>query len=183
MATLSHSDLETLWVLYGGSPQSSDMAAAIAQAESGGCQYAKHGAIDDRPVKQCTYNFSTGENSYGLWQINRDAHPQYSASSLYTTVGNAKAAIAIARGGASFSAWSTYTNGAYKRFLTGTVSTTPQPGSTFAAPPGAVAPRTHSGYADLRNSLGRHLPNQLARSKRTGQATLRMLSHRHRVGR
>src|SRR5205823_2864134 len=43
VATLSHSELETLWVLHGGTQQSADMSAAIAQAESGGCQYAKHG--------------------------------------------------------------------------------------------------------------------------------------------
>jgi Lysozyme like domain len=183
VATLSHSDLMLLWEVHGGTTQSADVAAAIAEAESGGCQYAKHGPTDDRPVKECTYTFSTGENSYGLWQINRQAHPQYGAASLYTTGGNAAAAVAIANGGASFSAWSTYTNGAYKRFLTGTVSTVPQQGGTFATPAGAVAAGTHRGYADAKNSLGRHLPTQLERSRRTNAATMRLLGARHRAGR
>ena len=36
MATISHADLEALWVMAGGSQATADTAAAIAQAESGG---------------------------------------------------------------------------------------------------------------------------------------------------
>jgi hypothetical protein len=176
VATLSHSDLMTLWVLHGGTQQSADMAAAIAQAESGGCQYAKAGPTDDRPVKQCTYRFTTGENSYGLWQINRNAHPQYSASSLYTTGGNATAAAAIANGGASFSAWSTYTNGAYKRHLTGTVSVTPQAGGVFTPTASDKATNSLRGWNDLNRAVAMHLPTNLHRSARLTRAAQRTLA-------
>lgn len=183
MATFTHAQLEDLWLLAGGLPQWADTAAAIAQAESSGCQYAKHGPTDDRPVKQCKYTFSTKENSYGLWQINRRAHPQYSASSLYTPTGNANAAVDVANGGTNFSPWTTYKNGAYKQYLQTPGSTTPQTG--FEVPPeaGAVAPQAHRGFADLRNSVNKHLPKQLERSHRTGLATLRAISRRSKVGR
>lgn len=39
----------------------------------------------------------------------------------------------------------------------------------------------HKGYADLRNSLARHLPTQLERSQRTGRATLQELAHGRKV--
>lgn len=183
MATLSHSDLETLWILHGGTQQTADVAAAIAQAESGGCQYAKAGPTDDRPVKQCVYRQTTLENSYGLWQINRNAHPQYGAASLYTPAGNAAAAVAIANGGLSFSAWSTFENGAYKAHLTGTVSVTPQPGTTVTTSSGASTASGLRGYADLRNSVARHLPTQLTRSRRATRGALQAVAHGRKVKR
>ncbi len=176
MATLSHSALETLWVLNGGLQQDADTAAAIAQAESGGCQYAKHGPTDDRPVKECTYTFSTLENSYGLWQINRDAHPQYSASSLYTLDGNAAAAADIRRANGNFNAWTTYKNGAYKRFLTGTVSTTPQPGGILNTAPPAPGQSSIAGFHQVGLVLSRGLPQRLHTSLRLGQQTQRNLA-------
>jgi len=175
--SFTHADLMTLWELNGGSPALADTAAAVAQAESGGCLYAKHGPVDDRPEKICTYTYSTGEDSYGLWQINRQAHPQYSPADLYTANGNAAAAVAIATGAVPFYPWTQYRNGAYLPFLVGTVGTQPGQGVGASAPSSALAPQGHRGYADLRNSLGRHLPTQLERSKHTGQRTLSLLTH------
>jgi hypothetical protein len=183
VATFTHTQLMELWVLHGGLQQDADVAAAIAQAESGGCQYAKAGPTDDRPVKQCTYRQTNGENSYGLWQINRRAHPGYTAASLYTPGGNAAAAVQIAGLPASFTPWSTYTDGAYKQYLTVPVSPVP-PGTT--EPPTAVQqiePNVFRGYRDLRNSLARHLPTQLERSRQTGQVTLRLLARHRKVRR
>ena len=57
----------------------------------------------------------------------------------------------------------------------------PLPGSAGAPNPGAVAPGGHRGYADFKNSLGRHLPTQLERSRRTGLATWRVLGGRSKV--
>jgi Lysozyme like domain len=176
VATLSHSDLMTLWVLHGGTQQSADVAAAIAQAESGGCQYAKAGPTDDRPVKQCTYRYTTGENSYGLWQINRNAHPQYTASELYTQGGNVDAAVDISTSGASFSAWSTYKNGAYKNYLTGTVSVTPQPGSTFTVASTDSATHSLRGWNDANRAVAMHLPTNLRRAKLLDRATSRLIA-------
>jgi hypothetical protein len=183
MATFTHAQLENLWAVAGGLPQWADTAAAIAQAESGGCQYAKAGPTDDRPVKECTYRRTTTENSYGLWQINRMAHPTYSATTLYTAAGNANAAVAIANGGTDFSPWTTYKDGAYKQYLQTPGGTTPQPGTTATPPAGAVAPIAHRGFADLRNSVNKHLPKQLERSHRTGLKTLRIVGRNSKVGR
>lgn len=183
MAVLTHDQLEKLWIANGGNPIHADVAAAIAQAESGGCQYAKAGPTDDRPVKQCTYRKTSQEDSYGLWQINRDAHPFYSADALYTLNGNARAAVAISDGGSNFRPWTTFVLGAYIQYLTGAPGG-PQPGSTETnPPPGAIEPDVYGGYRDLRNSMAKHLPTQLERSRRTGLATLRILSHRRKVRR
>ena len=183
MATLSHSELEALWVLHGGDQADADTAAAIAQAESHGCQYAKAGPTDDRPVKQCTYRKTNLENSYGLWQINRRAHPQYSARSLYTVGGNADAAVAIRRARGDFTDWTTYTNGAYTQYLTSGGTPTPTPGPT--APPTAdtATPHMHSGWADLRQSVNVHMVNQLRKSDTATRAAYRVLAGKHRKGR
>ena len=183
MATFTHAQLEELWLLAGGSQATADTAAAIAQAESSGCQYAKHGPIDDRPVKQCTYRYSNRENSYGLWQINRRAHPQYSAATLYNAAGNASAAVAIAKGGASFTAWTTYKLGTYKAYLQSGGTPAPQPGPTTPPTAGNQTPNMHHGWADLANSLNRHLPRQLAKSDTATKAAYRALAHRSRRGR
>lgn len=174
--TYSHSDLETLWVLNGGSETMADTAAAIAEAESGGCLYAKAGPTDDRPIKTCTYRFTTTENSYGLWQINRDAHPRYSASTLYTAQGNAAAAVAIAVGGSSFQPWTTYKTGAYKQYLTGTVSITPQPGGTFTPAPADPIELSIAGFHQLGLTLARGLPRNLHSSLVLRRQALRNLS-------
>lgn len=64
-----------------------------------------------------------------------------------------------------------------------TQTATPQPGSGQTLPGGPVAPAGLRGYADFRNSLGRHLPTQLERSRRTGLATLHLLGGTRKVGR
>lgn len=57
VVTFSHNDLMELWVRNGGNPNNADMAAAIAQAESGGDPNA-------------TNHNQGGSTDYGLWQIN-----------------------------------------------------------------------------------------------------------------
>jgi hypothetical protein len=59
----------------------------------------------------------------------------------------------------------------------------PTPTGDPAATPVVIAPHAHSGWADLRNSLNRHLPTQLVRSQQLGHTTLRILAHHHKVGR
>lgn len=177
----THAQLEELWILSGGDRSYADTAAAIAEAESGGCQYAKAGPTDDRPVKACTYRYTTKENSYGLWQINRNAHPQYSAASLYTELGNANAAVEVSNGGTNFQPWSTYVNGAYRNYLQSAGTPGPQPGTVSTPTTGVRPAEALGGYADLRNSLSKHLPIQLERSRRQGAATLRLLGRSHRV--
>jgi hypothetical protein len=75
---------------------------AIAQAESSG-----------NPL---SHNAKYPDDSYGLLQVNRLAHPQFSPEQLRDPVGNAKAALDVFNR-QGLRAWSTYTNGAYKKHL------------------------------------------------------------------
>ena len=90
--------------------------AAIAMAESSGDTTAHN------------TNAKTGDDSYGLWQINmrgslgparRKAFGITSNDQLFNPVTNAKAAKKILDS-QGLGAWSTYTNGAYEKFYKGT---------------------------------------------------------------
>lgn len=77
------------------------LAVAIALAESGGVPGAK------------------GDNrrSIGLWQINLDSHPSYDEEALKDPATNAAAAFAISKQGKDWRPWTTFRNGAYRRFV------------------------------------------------------------------
>lgn len=88
------------------------VAVAVAMAESSG---------DTR-----AHNPVPPDDSYGLWQINmigslgparRDQFDLDSNRELFDPEENAKAAWAISGHGGSFRPWTTYTSGAYERFL------------------------------------------------------------------
>lgn len=97
----TYAQLEGLWNQAGGNQQAANIAAAIAMAESGGNSTAT--CVD-----------SNGSVDRGLWQINS----VHGSQSTYDPMGNARAAISISNNGANFSAWTTYTSGAYQRFMT-----------------------------------------------------------------
>lgn len=182
MAVLSHADLEALWVLAGGSPATADTAAAIAQAESGGdTGQINNTAYPNLPGYHPPAPGNLPEYSVGLWQINELAHPQYTTAGLLKQIGNANAAVAVSSGGASFSAWSTFQNGAYKQFLASGGTPAPQPGTVTGTSTGWIAPSAHGGYVDLRNSIARHVPTQLQRSHRMGVSTLHILRTKTRL--
>lgn len=97
-----------------GDKEKTKIATAIAMAESGG------------NAKAHNYNPSTGDDSYGLWQINMlgnlgpSRRQQLGISSndeLYDPCKNAKAMSAISSNGSNWSPWTTYTNGKYKSYL------------------------------------------------------------------
>ncbi|MCE6994819.1 transglycosylase SLT domain-containing protein [Saccharothrix sp. S26] len=88
------------------------IAVAVALAESGG---------DPR-----AHNPTPPDNSYGLWQINmlgamgparRREFGLESNRELFDPAENARAAYEISGRGRSWTPWSTYTSGAYKRHL------------------------------------------------------------------
>lgn len=88
------------------------VAVAVAMAESGGDTKA-HNAVPP-------------DDSYGLWQVNmigslgparRDEFHLDSNRELFDPEENAKAAWAISGHGDSFRPWTTYTSGAYKKYL------------------------------------------------------------------
>ena len=81
-------------------------AVAIALAESSG----DSAIVGDLEI--------TRGGSIGLWQINLYWHPEYSKELLLNPEANAAAAYAIyANADHSFSPWSTYASGSYRRFL------------------------------------------------------------------
>lgn len=91
-------------------------AEAVAQAESGGDAHAHN----DDP--------RTGDNSYGLFQINmlgamgpqrRAAYGLASNAALFDPLTNAEVAFKMSNGGRDWSPWTTFKTGAYKAFLGG----------------------------------------------------------------
>lgn len=107
------------------------MANAIMLAESGG-----------RPTAH-NPNAGTGDNSYGLFQINMlggmgpARRRQFGLSSneaLFDPLTNAKVAYQMSRGGTDWSPWSTYKTGAYRKYM----------GNVPAAVGGAIMP-VHTG--------------------------------------
>lgn len=163
----SHDDLVNLWLYVGGPSAVADIAAAIALAESQGCKYAKAGPNDDRPANQCTYRYTEAEDSFGLWQVNHEAHPIYTSDELYDAVGNARAALAISSGGTDFGPWTTYTSGAFTQYLTGSPSTS----SVFTAlPPAQLVTATQPAGAGAAwsNVIGQYATNVPATNTKVG---------------
>lgn len=89
-------------------------AIAVALAESGGNTSAHNG------------NAKTGDDSYGLWQINmiggmgparRKAFGIASNAELLDPTKNAKAAWSISNSGRNWTPWSTFKNGAYLKHI------------------------------------------------------------------
>jgi LysM repeat protein len=91
--TLSCSGLEQLWESAGGNSADAFMAAEIAEAESGGNQYALSPTDD-----------------YGYWQINASN----GALATFNAYGNARSAIILSDDGSNWNAWTTYHSGAYE---------------------------------------------------------------------
>jgi hypothetical protein len=94
--TLDCPRLEALWESAGGSPGAAFMAAEIAEAESGGSQYA-------------TLADSNGTVDRGYWQINSS----HGSLSTYDAYSNARAAVVISADGTDWTPWTTYNSGAY----------------------------------------------------------------------
>lgn len=90
------------WALRAGfTDAAAEIAAAVALAESSG---------NDQAVGDF------GE-SFGLWQVHRPAHPQYSEACLRDPLCAAGAARDISQNGTNWQPWTQYRNGAYRAFL------------------------------------------------------------------
>jgi hypothetical protein len=100
----TYAQLEGLWIKAGGAKSLAPVMAAIATAESGGCSTA--------------FNPS---GATGLWQILGAVNPADQAS-LTDPATNAHEAV-LKYKSQGLGAWTTYTSGAYKAYLSG--STTP----------------------------------------------------------
>jgi cell wall-associated NlpC family hydrolase len=108
------SGLKGILAQAGFSGSKERVAWSVMMAESGG-----------HPLDHNT-NAHTGDNSYGLFQINMlgSLGPSRlkslglnNADQLFDPLTNAKAAYKISGGGDNFSAWTTYTDGAYKKYM------------------------------------------------------------------
>ena len=110
--TYTYAQLEQLWINAGGSKATAPIAAAIAEAESGGNPTATN----------ATDNGGT-QTSWGLWQISNGTHAQPAPNILDPTV-NASQAVAKYQA-SGWAPWGTYTSGAYQAFLSN--STPPDP--------------------------------------------------------
>jgi hypothetical protein len=143
---------------------SAKIAAAIAMAESGGNPNSHNN------------NASTGDDSYGLWQINmlgslgptrRTLYGLKANTDLFNPATNAKVMSAMSSQGKNFSPWTTYTRGTYKQFLSNAVSVVDvNPGDVLG---GALGGALGGFLPDAAtNTLGTSLLSFDALTKATG---------------
>ncbi len=98
-------ELVALWTSNGGSAGTADVAQAVAQAESSGNPHA----VSQNP---------DGGTNVGLWQLDtKGKGAEYTVPQLLDPATNAKVAVSGSGNGKDWSAWATYTSGAYKRYL------------------------------------------------------------------
>jgi Lysozyme like domain len=122
----TYPQLEGEWIAAGGGAAQAPLAAAIAEAESGGNPLAAYPGTTVKPGQ------GSPTDATGLWQI-LGPPAGFSASQLTNPLENARMAVAKYKGaGNSFTPWVTYTTGAYRQFL--------QSGVGPAAPPPGSAP-------------------------------------------
>lgn len=98
---LSASQIQALAAAAGFSGTDLATAVAVAIAESSG----NPGAIGD------------AGNSFGLWQINLPAHPEFSGTDLTDPQTNANAAFQIYATAGGFRPWTTFKTGAYLAYM------------------------------------------------------------------
>lgn len=101
----SHAGLEQLWIANGGDPGRANVAAAVAQAESGG-----RAAV--------TSSNPDGGVNVGLWQLDtKGKGAGYTVAQLQNPNTNARLTVMGSANGTDWSAWATYGSGAYLRYL------------------------------------------------------------------
>jgi hypothetical protein len=162
--TLSQSDLYSLAIHEGLSDGQAKIAAAIAMAESGGDPNAHN------------TNSSTGDNSYGLWQINmiegRDIDPaarrrSYGITSndqLLDPAVNAKAMRIESQDGRSFAPWSTYKHDTYKKFINNPVTDNSKKAGWLSTIANGAASGLIPGYgaiSGIAGAIGNGISNPL----------------------
>lgn len=94
MTTLSIDQVATL-ALTQLNPNAATIATAIAMRESGGQVEVHADASTGEPL----------DDSYGLWQINRKAWPQFSPAMLTTASGNYAAMLVVSNHGTNWGPW------------------------------------------------------------------------------
>lgn len=114
--TFTYAELEGLWIRNGGSRATAPIAAAIAEAESSGRSWVTSSNPD-------------GGTNVGPWQLDTNGKGAgFTVAQLQNPDTNARVAVRGSSDGTDWSAWETFVDGAYKRFLS--------PGTSPANPPG-----------------------------------------------
>lgn len=127
--TYSYAQLEQLWINAGGSSATAPVAAAIAEAESGGNPLAAYPGTTVAP------GAGSNTDATGLWQI-LGVPAGFTPAQLTDPASNAQMAVAkYNAAGGSFSPWVTYTNGAYLPYVSNSIppSATGVPTATATA--------------------------------------------------
>jgi hypothetical protein len=95
-----------------------ELAAAVAMAESH--VFGSVPAVANPHASNIVTHPKLGnlpERSFGLWQVNTLAHPEFSETMLLDAAYNAHAALLISKSGTDWTPWSTFKNGAYKQYM------------------------------------------------------------------
>lgn len=180
MTIFNHDGLEQLWEHADGPADEADLAAAIAQAESGGdSTKILNTAYPSRPHYQHPPAGALPEYSVGLWQVNLIAWPQFGEAELLDPAGNARAAVTISRTRRGFLNWTTFKHGTYEKYLTSSTTTS---GSAPAGDDSAdtKAPQTLRGWHEINLTLSRRLPASVFTSERLGYRTAANLARRRK---
>ena len=118
-ASNTFTDLVNLARSAGFANVSAPIAAAIALAESGGDPTAYNKEAQDVPGRYNRTSADDGLGSYGLWQIYLAAHPEFQGMNLRDPQTNAAAAFSVYSNGGGFTAWATFNDLKYQKFLVG----------------------------------------------------------------
>lgn len=143
---MNQSEIYSLALAVGLSDSAAKTAAAIAMAESGGNPNAHND------------NAATGDDSYGLWQINMRGslgparRTQFGISNngeLYTPTVNAKAMKTLSQSGRVWTPWTTYTRGTYRSYLANPVTKQNLPADVAAGIAGGIGGALTAGTGQL----------------------------------
>lgn len=150
--TLSFAQLRELARAVGIPDEQLDTAAAIALAESNG---GHPDALGDQG------------HSFGLWQINIPAHPEYAPGpQLFDPTLNAVAMAAISNHGKNWHPWSTYNNGLHLPYMPRPPIASGEPARLPAEPPASADPVEGEIVAEVLDDA---LPEEGAAEPRTGR--------------
>lgn len=148
----SQAELVAALRAVGMSAARAQIGGAVGMAESGGNLQA-HNAVPP-------------DDSYGPWQINmigalgparRAAYGLHADSDLFDLATSARVVKAISHSGADWSPWSTFTSGAYKTYMDGTVADTtgfhiPNPLKSVTEPWGKIIDAVEKTAAWVSNA-------------------------------
>jgi hypothetical protein len=150
MTTFSYAQLEALWDQAGGPSAQAPIAAAIAEAESGGNPLAAYPGTTVAPGQGST------TDATGLWQILGLPAGNFTAAELTNPQDNAEMAVAkYTQAGNSFTPWQTYDTGAYQQYVQGGIA--PNSSGTGGSDTGA-ATTTASLFPSWMQSILSYLP-------------------------